>query len=342
MRHRGITEAIRLDGARQIRALSLLSGGLDSRLAVILLREQSVDVHGVVFDSPFFDAEKGKAAAEELGVPVHVIDFSGDIVALLKNPPHGFGACMNPCVDCHMRMLARTGELMEELGFDFVSTGEVLNQRPMSQNRQSLEIVAGQSGYGDLVLRPLSARLMPETRPEREGWVDRSRLLAIEGRSRRRQMELAERYGLSNYPTPAGGCLLTEPGFCKRLRDLKDHEGLNGVRSLNLLRFGRHFRLSDSVKMIVGRNEKDNAYLEGNAELYDLLIKVEGFPGPTGLLPLVAGQDSITLGAAICARYSDAPKDRQVEVEVRIRSARGIQKIRVVPAEPASVDQLRI
>jgi len=335
-----MTDVIKFEGSRRIRALSLLSGGLDSRLAILLLREQAIDVHGVVFDSPFFDSGKGRQAAEELNVPVHVVDFSRDIVALLRNPPHGFGSCMNPCVDCHMRMISRTGEMLEEMGFDFLSTGEVLNQRPMSQNRQSLEVVAGQSGYGDLVLRPLSARLLPETRPEREGWVDRSRLLDIEGRSRKRQIELADRYGLSDYPTPAGGCLLTEPGFCKRLRDLKSHEGLNGVRSLTLLRFGRHFRLNHNVKMIVGRNEKDNTYLEGNAELYDLLLKVEGFPGPTGLLPLAAGEDSITLGAAICARYSDAPGDRPVEV--RIRSAREIRKVRVVPAEPASIDQLRI
>ena len=325
---------------RKIKALTLLSGGLDSRLAVLVLREQEITVHGVVFDSPFFEAEKGKTAAEALGIPVHVIDFSRDIIALLKDPPHGFGSCMNPCVDCHMRMLTRSGELMEEMGFDFLSTGEVLNQRPMSQNRQSLDVVARHSGYGDLVVRPLSARLLPETKPEREGWVDRSRLLDIQGRSRKIQIQMARQYGFTDYPTPAGGCRLTEPGFCQRLKDLKEHEGLNGVRSVALLRVGRHFRLTDNVKIIVGRNEQDNAFLEGTAELYDLLLKVEDFPGPTGLLPLTAQDDSIAMGAAICVRYSDAPVDGPVQV--RVRSSRGIRRIQVVPAKLDVADQLRI
>jgi len=335
-----MTEQAMFATPRRVRALSLLSGGLDSRLAVCVLREQGVDVHGIVFDSPFFDAAKGIAAAERLRIPLQVVDFSRDILELLRKPPHGFGSCMNPCIDCHARMLLRAGQSMRESGFDFLSTGEVLNQRPMSQRRRSMETVARDSGCADLIVRPLSARLLPPTLPERERWIDRSRLLGLQGRSRKPQMALAETYAIGDYPAPAGGCRLTEPGFCKRLADLQAHEGLEGVRALTLLRYGRHFRLAGNVKLIVGRNEQDNMHLEGNAELYDLVLKTEAFPGPTGLVPIVADERCVALGAAICVRYSDAPRDRPVTV--RVRSSRGIRKVQAVAASPPLLDALRI
>lgn len=324
----------------QIRALSLLSGGLDSRLAVCVLKDQSIDVQGVVFDSPFFNKDIAIDAAKQLDIPLHISRFSADIVSLLDEPKHGFGSCMNPCIDCHALMLRRAGEMLEEQGCHFLSTGEVLDQRTMSQSMRGLVSVADDSGYGDLVVRPLSAGLLPETMPEREGWVDRSKLLSIQGRGRRTQFQLAEKYGLKEYPTPAGGCRLTEPDFCKRLKDLCDHEGLDGEGSLVLLRFGRHFRLADNVKIIVGRHEDDNMFLEGNAELYDLILKIEGDPGPTGLMPLTAHDDHIELGAAICARYGDCPKDEMVTV--RVRSSRGTRKIEVLPADPDDIEALRI
>jgi tRNA U34 2-thiouridine synthase MnmA/TrmU len=323
------------------RALGLFSGGLDSQLAVCLLRDQDIEVQGVMFVSPFFDAvDAVKAAADRLGVPLLTVDFSSDIISLVNHPKHGFGSCMNPCIDCHARMLRRAGERMEELGYDFLFTGEVLNERPVSQNRRSLDIVARESGYGDVLVRPLSAALLPETKPETMGWVDRSRLLSIEGRSRKVQIELAEHYGIKDYPQPAGGCRLTEPNFCKRLADLKEHEGLNGVRSVTLLRFGRHFRLSDSTKLIVGRNEHDNAYLEGTAELYDLILKVENVRGPTAILPFTAQDEHIRLAARICARYSDGPPGGALTV--RVRSSRGIKRLDVVPSLPEEIESFRI
>ncbi|MBN2302445.1 MAG: tRNA 4-thiouridine(8) synthase ThiI [Lentisphaerae bacterium] len=324
----------------QIRALSLLSGGLDSQLAICILKDQAVDVHGIAFDSPFFCIAAAEKAAVDLNIPLHVVNFTADIVSLLSNPKHGFGSCLNPCVDCHALMLRRAGELMEEIGCHFLSTGEVLNERPMSQNFENLAIVAKESGYADVIVRPLSAGLLPATRPEKEGWIDRSRLLSLAGRSRRSQFKLAEEYALKNYPSPAGGCRLTEPNYAKRLMDLRDHEGLHGVGSIMLLRFGRHFRLADKVKLIVGRNENDNVYLEGNAELYDIVLKIEEVPGPTGLMPLTSREDHVRLGAAICARYCDAPGDS--EVTVRIRSSRGMGKIKVLPATPEQINHLRI
>lgn len=323
-----------------VRALSLLSGGLDSQLAVCVLRAQGIEVHGVVFASPFFNIAPARRAAAQLGIPLHVVSFLGDIVELLNGPKHGFGKCMNPCIDCHARMFKRAGEMMDDQGFHFICTGEVLNERPMSQNRQSLEVVARESGYADFIVRPLSARHLPPTRAEREGWVDRERLLGLQGRSRKPQFQLAEQYGLKEYPSPAGGCRLTEPNFCRRLEDLKSHEGLTGERSLVLLRYGRHFRLGAKTKLVVGRDESDNAVIEGSAELYDLVLKLEDVPGPTGLLPITAREADVILSAQICARYSDCAPGQTVAV--RVRSARETRRLDVVPAASDVVEALRV
>lgn len=324
------------DRLERVRGLGLLSGGLDSRLAICVLKDQGIEMHGVVFESPFFGSRAARQAAIQLGIPLQVLDMTRDILGLLEKPKHGFGGHMNPCIDCHALMLRRAGAMMAEQGFHFISTGEVLNERPMSQTRKNLEVVARESGYGDYVLRPLSAKHLPETQPERMGWVDRTRLLDFEGRSRKPQLRLAARYGVKDFPSPAGGCRLTEPNFCKRLKDLKDHEGLQGIRAIELLRVGRHFRLASRVKLIVGRNEEDNALLEGSAELHDLVLKIEDVPGPTGLLPQDAGEEHIQLAAGICARYSDAAAG--AGVTVRVNSAAGLRKIRAVPLEREKLD----
>ncbi len=329
-----------MDVPQIVKALSLLSGGLDSQLAVCVLKEQGIEVHGVVFVSPFFEVAPARRAAGQLGIHLHEVNFLTDIVELLNGPKHGFGKCMNPCIDCHARMLRRAGEMMNEMGFHFLCTGEVLNERPMSQNRQSLDIVAKESGYADHIVRPLSARCLPPTQPELTGLVDRERLLGLQGRGRKPQFELAARYELEEYPSPAGGCRLTEPNFCRRLEDLKNHEGLRGEHSLVLLRYGRHFRLAGGTKLIVGRHERDNAVIEGSAELYDLVLKLEGVPGPTGLLPITAREEEIALAARICARYGDcAPEET---VAVRVRSARENHRIQVTPLEQDAVEGFRI
>ncbi len=300
-----------------VKAFVLLSGGLDSQLAVCLLKEQGLDVTGVSFESPFFDAANARRAAERLHVALDVLDFTADILGLLKAPRHGFGACLNPCIDCHIAMVRRAGEWCASRGGHFVATGEVLNQRPMSQNRRALETVARESGLADRLLRPLSAGLLPETEPERLGWVDRTRLLSLYGRSRRAQLELAARYGLTDYPTPAGGCRLTEPHFAARLKDLRAHEGLEDLRAIRLLRVGRHFRLAPQVKLIVGRNQRDNEMLMSLSRPDEILLRAIGVTGPTGWLPGHATPDEMRRGACICVRYSDAPAGEAVDVEVR-------------------------
>jgi hypothetical protein len=237
-------------------------------------------------------------------------------------------------------MLHRAGEFMTAAGFHLLSTGEVLDERPMSQNKRSLEIVARESGYGDVVLRPLSARLLPETKPETQGWVDRSRLLDLHGRSRKPQMQLAVRYGIVDYPTPAGGCLLTEPNFAVRLRDLKTHEGLDDIRAVERLRAGRHFRLDAKTKLVVGRNQPDNRILEANAGPDDLILTVEDIPGPTAVLPATASDPLVELAASICARYSDCGQDAKVIVQAK--GPNGIRRLTVHPADQAAAEALMV
>ena len=266
------------------KGLSLVSGGLDSRLAVCVAREAGAYMEGVSFETPFFSAESAKAAAEQLGIKLHVVDFTADEIALIKNPPHGFGGAMNPCIDCHATMIRRAGELMRSLGFDFVSTGEVMNQRPMSQNKQSLGIVERDSGLAGRLVRPLSAQLLEPTVPEREGLLDRSRLLGLSGRRREAQIELAAKYGLVDYPSPAGGCKLTEEGFGRRLADLMGHEGLDDLRLVRLLVKGRRFRLPGGAGVVLGRDAGENALLAESRRGDEVLVVPTSVGGPTALV----------------------------------------------------------
>ena len=236
------------------KGLSLMSGGLDSQLAVRVLQRAGASVEAVCFASPFFGADAAKPAAEALGVKLHVIDFTDDAIGLLEHPLHGFGSAMNPCVDCPALMIRRAGELMARLGYDFVATGEVQGQRPMRQNRQALGVVEKCSGLKGRLVRPLSARLLEPTLPELEGKLDREQLLDLSGRGRERQIALAAEFGIVDYPSPAGGCKLTEAGFCRKLRDLQGHEGLGDRRLVELLSVGRRFRLPGGTGVILGRD----------------------------------------------------------------------------------------
>lgn len=301
---------------KQVRAFCLLSGGLDSQLAVCVLRKQNVDVHAVVFDSPFFDTASAEKAAKALNVPLRIVDFTADILKILVKPPNGFGSCMNPCKDCHATMLKRAGELMVAEGFDFISTGEVLNQRPMSQNRSALGLVARLSGFEDYVVRPLSAQHLPETKPEREGLLDRPELLDFQGRQRRPQMELAETLGLKDYPSPAGGCKLTEPNYSGRLRDLLGHEGVGDLRLIELLRLGRHMRLPNGKKVVIGRDQEENAALLAASSPDDVVVSAVSIPGPTALLVNDANEADIRQVGMICAGYSGCDAGDKVVLKI--------------------------
>ena len=274
---------------RRPRGLALVSGGLDSRLGVCVLRDAGADMEGVCFETPIFSAASARQAAAQLNLKLHVVDFTADEIALLRHPPHGFGGAMNPCIDCHATMIRRAGELMRELGFDFVSTGEVLNQRPMSQNRQSLGVVEKDSGLAGRLVRPLSAQLLEPTIPETEGLLDRTKLLALSGRRREPQIALAAHYGLTDYPSPAGGCKLTEEAYGRKLRDLMEHEGLDDLRLVRLLNVGRRFRLPGGASVILGRDARDNKILAEVRTGADVLIyPPTGVVGPTALVPAYA------------------------------------------------------
>jgi tRNA-specific 2-thiouridylase len=294
-----------------MRALCVFSGGLDSMLASQLLRAQGVDVLALFFETPFFSSHKARNSARSLNLPLRVVDITRRHLPVVKNPKHGYGANMNPCIDCHSLMFRIAGEMLDEEGAGFVITGEVLGQRPMSQNKKSLALVGSESGLGGLLLRPLSARHLPPTIPEERGWVKRERLMDFQGRSRKPQMALAKALKIDAYPSPAGGCLLTEEVFSRRLKDLLSFPGASELRDLELLRVGRHFRIDLHTKLVVGRHEKENEILRAMAEDKDLILASGSVPGPTALLSGDLSQASLDLSAAIVAAYSDA-KDGEV------------------------------
>lgn len=312
------------------RALGLFSGGLDSMLAAAVLQEQGLEVTGAVFITPFFGAERARESAALLELPLIEQDITEIYYPLLVSPPHGFGSRHNPCIDCHILMLRQAGALMADQGFHFLFTGEVLGQRPMSQHRGALNQVARESGHPELVLRPLSARLLTPTKPEIEGWVDRERLLDISGRGRKRQMELAAHFGITKYPAPAGGCLLTDPRYASRLKELLARISKPPRRELEILKWGRHFRLPGGAKVVVGRTHKENEALKPLLASGDLVLRVQGHPGPLVLVLGDAAGEGLEQAALLTASYSDAPLG--LEVTVAAQRHGETRQIRVTPA----------
>lgn len=302
---------------RIIKALGLFSGGLDSMLAAAVLRAQGLEVTLISFVTPFFGAQRAKESAAHLGLPLMEVDITDKYLPLIYHPPHGWGRGHNPCIDCHILMLREAGTLMEAEGFDLLFSGEVLGQRPMSQNRGSLNLIAKESGFADRLLRPLSAKSLKTTQPELLGWVDRDKLLNLSGRGRKRQMALAAEYGITRYPAPAGGCLLTDPGYASRLKELLRH--LHEVPAprgeLELLKYGRHFRLPGGTKAVVGRTQQENDALLGLKTPGDFLVKVEKIPGPVVLVRGAKSGDELEIAAGLAAAYSDAQPGTVVQVD---------------------------
>lgn len=299
------------------KALGLMSGGLDSILACLVLQRARVEVEAVTFISPFFGAEKAIQACKLHQIPLHLMEVGPEHLELVvKNPRYGYGSNMNPCIDCHAYMFKKAGELADELGCDFLFSGEVLGQRPMSQNKQAMANVAKLSGQAGKILRPLSALVMQPTPMETEGLVERDRLLGLNGRSRKPQMALARELGVNEYPPPAGGCLLTEPGFSRRLKDLLAHDSQAGVEQIEVLKHGRHFRLSPRAKLIVGRNQGDNQSLERLAPPQALHLVAVGVPGPLGLYFGPEQGPDLELAAAMVAGYGKASPGEPVRIKL--------------------------
>jgi len=257
-------------------------------LAARTLMEQGIGVTGLSFKSYFFGTAKGKKVAGQLGIGHIEVDFSDEHLAMVKNPKYGYGKNMNPCIDCHAMMLKRAKEIMEKEKFDFVSTGEVLGERPMSQNAEALKIVEKDSGLIGRLIRPLSAKLLDESDLEKSGKVNRANFLDISGRSRRRQLELVKQYGIKEFASPGGGCLLTDPVFSEKLLKILEYWPDCNGNDIELLKWGRVFWLKDenenNVLLVIGRDEKDNENLEKLASAGDAIVQLADENGPTSLL----------------------------------------------------------
>lgn len=325
-----------------IKAVALFSGGLDSILAVKLIREQRIEVRGVNFKTPFFGLDKTYAAIKNIDIDLEIIDITQELLEILRNPKHGFGKNMNPCIDCHALMFKKAGEYMTRIGASFILSGEVLGERPMSQNRNSLNIIERESGFEGRILRPLSALLLAETIPEKEGLVERNKLLDISGRSRKRQIELAAKMGIEDYPSPAGGCKLTEPAFSKRLRDLFT-QGVFSLEEIELLKLGRHFRLSRDIKLVVGRNKEENKQLLNFFQNEDFLFEAKNLKGPVSLLKKGSkvNNELIDKSCRITARYCDRNEEENEEVDISYYS-KSKELVRTMKVKPLIEDELEI
>jgi tRNA-specific 2-thiouridylase len=332
-----------------MKAIALLSGGLDSTLAAKVVIEQGIELEAINFMTLFCTCTSRGAtclasqkAVEALSIPLRVFNVSEEYLSVVKDPKHGYGRNMNPCIDCRIFMLKKAKAHMQDSGAAFIVTGEVLGQRPMSQRKDAMRLIEREAELEGFILRPLSAHVLPMTVPEREGWVDREKLLKFEGRSRKPQIKLAEHYGIRDYPCPAGGCLLTDPGFAKRMKDLMLHNPFFSLNDVHLLKMGRHFRLSDGVKLVVGRNEEENQKVGTFADGRDILLKVSGFPGPLSLLRGNPGEGDIEKAAAVTAHYSKAKDSGKAEVTYKSAHESHYQSLSASPISRREIERLMI
>lgn len=329
------------------KGLVLLSGGLDSVLACKLLLEQGLEIEAVNFSTCFCTCTKkgckseAVKVSENLGIKLKIINVTRDYLGLIRDPKHGYGRNMNPCIDCRIFMFKKAKSYMEEISASFIATGEVLGERPMSQRLDAMRLIEKESGLKGLIVRPLCARLMEPTLPEKEGIVDREKLHEISGRSRKPQMSLAAKYNITDYPCPAGGCLLTEPGFSRKLKDLIAHEAFS-LENVRLLKVGRHFRLAPDLKFIVGRDENENKRLMNMAADGDTLFDVEDCPSPIGLMRGGDGANgALKVSAGIIARYSDL-KEKEATVVYWKRPQDTRSRLTALPGTEETLDKLRI
>jgi len=330
---------------KKAKAIALLSGGLDSILAVKLMMDLGLQVIAVNMETPFChadgeDARHPQIASDKLKVPLRKIRVGQEYMEMVKNPRHGYGKNMKPCIDCRVFLFREAKRIMEEEGAAFVFTGEVLGERPMSQRRDAMNLIERESGLKGRVLRPLSARLLEPTVMEQEGLVDRNRLLDIQGRSRKPQLALARRYQIDYFPGPAGGCLLTDPAFARKLKESIEH-GEDSDRHITLLKVGRHFRTPSGAKIIAGRDKGENEELMGLARPDEPKFTAHGQKSTYVLLLGNSGEEDRLLAARVCARYSDAKEAGEVSVRTWLDSPSEFELIRVRPLEESLLSSFR-
>ncbi|TBR10699.1 MAG: DUF814 domain-containing protein [Candidatus Nitrosotenuis sp.] len=329
------------------KVVALLSGGLDSQLAVKMMQSQGFEVSAVAIKTPFCDFDCGRGCgfeirerADTLGVNLKTVYLGDEYIEMLKNPKHGFGSGMNPCIDCRSMMFKAAKKHMDEIGADFIISGEVLGQRPMSQHGPALKTIERESELEGYIVRPLSGALLPKTIPEENGLIKRENLGMVRGRTRRMQLQMAQEYGIENPPNAGGGCLLTDPAFAIRAKDLFSHVDNPTTNDIDLLKIGRHFRLDNTTKMIVGRNQDENNMIKSLALPNDIVFYAKDHVGPNTLLRGDNVETHKQITAAITLRYSDAPKETPGIVIVE--KANNKSEISVKRAEESEYLQYRI
>jgi len=330
------------------KAIVLFSGGLDSILAAKLMLEQSIDLVAVNFSAKLCMCGCKKAgespaeiAAKTLKIPLKTIDITNDFVEIIKSPRYGHGANINPCIDCKIYMLKHAKALMEKFGASFLVTGEVLGERPMSQRKDALNLIEKTAGVRGVLLRPLTAKNLKTTKPELEGVVDREKLLDIRGKSRKPQIALAAKFGITKYPNPAGGCLLTDPGFAKRVKEAMKHDEFD-MDNLAILSAGRHFRLTDTARLIVGRNDSENSVLLSLVEDGDVVFKLADYQGPISVLRGEENFETIAIAASIAAYHTKLKNEESVKVRYWKGKSSDKKTILVKPAGKEEIERLRI
>jgi tRNA U34 2-thiouridine synthase MnmA/TrmU len=329
------------------KVVALLSGGLDSQLAIKMMQEQGFDVSAVAIKTPFCDFDCGRGCgfeirerADDLDVNLKTVYLGDEYIEMLKHPKHGIGAGFNPCIDCRSMMFDAAKKHMEEIGAEFIISGEVLGQRPMSQHAPALRTIENESDLVGKIVRPLSAALLPETDPEKDGLIKRENLGMIRGRTRRGQLDMAKKYGIENPPNAGGGCLLTEPHFGIKAKDLFSHTKNPTINDIDLLKIGRHFRLDEETKFIVGRNKDENEMIKAIALPGDILLEAKDFVGPVSILRGSNAKQHLKFASSITLRYSDAPNNEQVIVSIRDNDL--VEEIASKSAEEDSYIQFRM
>ncbi len=329
------------------KVVALLSGGLDSQLAIKMMQEQGFDVSAVAIKTPFCDFDCGRGCgfeirerADDLDVNLKTVYLGDEYIEMLKHPKHGIGAGFNPCIDCRSMMFDAAKKHMEEIGAEFIISGEVLGQRPMSQHAPALRTIENESDLVGKIVRPLSAALLPETDPEKDGLIKRENLGMIRGRTRRDQLDMAKKYGIENPPNAGGGCLLTEPHFGIKAKDLFSHTKNPTINDIDLLKIGRHFRLDEETKFIVGRNKDENEMIKAIALPGDILLEAKDFVGPVSILRGSNAKEHLKFASSITLRYSDAPNNEQAIVSIRDNDL--VEEIASKSAEEESYIQFRM
>ena len=329
------------------KVVALLSGGLDSQLAIKMMQEQGFDVSAVAIKTPFCDFDCGRGCgfeirerADDLNVNLKTVYLGDEYIEMLKHPKHGIGAGFNPCIDCRSMMFDAAKKHMEEIGAEFIISGEVLGQRPMSQHAPALRTIENESNLVGKIVRPLSAALLPETDPEKDGLIKRENLGMIRGRTRRNQLDMAKKYGIENPPNAGGGCLLTEPQFGIKAKDLFSHTKNPTINDIDLLKIGRHFRLDEETKFIVGRNKDENEMIKAIALPGDILLEAKDFVGPVSILRGSNAKEHLKFASSVTLRYSDAPNNEQAIVSIKNNDL--VEEITAESAEEKSYIQFRM